>query len=82
MTANFLHLKNFSADMVFLDPIDNRNGNTTQRFSIFKHLSPDPRELVAKALEVSRSIALKLPYDVMYEEIAELFNVSLKKFGT
>jgi len=81
MNANFLQMKNLSADTVFLDPIDKRGPNPTKKFSIFKHASPNPRELVAKALETSRSIAIKFPADVIFEEIAELLHSAVGEYG-
>ena len=67
-------------DVVFLGPSDVRT-NRNQSYSIFKHAEPDLRDLLAKSLEISYSIALKLPGDTDLDELSELFNVSLEKYG-
>ena len=67
-------------DVVFLGPSDTRK-NQNESFSIFKHAEPDLRNLLAKSLEISYCIALKLPGDTDLDELAELFNVSLEKYG-
>lgn len=79
LTVDFLKLKNLMGDVVFLGPSDIRK-SSKEPYSIFEHAEPDLRDLLAKSLETSDCIALKLPGDTDYEELAELFHVSLERF--
>lgn len=66
-------------DVVFLGPSDIRKSQD-EPYSIFEHADPDLRDLLAKSLEISPCIALKLPGDTDLEELADLFHVSLERF--
>jgi len=80
LTVDFFQLKNLVGDVVFLGPSDMRK-NPNEPFSLFKHSEPDLRDLLAKSLEISFNIALKLPGDTNLEELVKLFNVSLERDG-
>ena len=67
-------------DVVFLGPSDTRK-SSNESFSIFKHAEPDLRDLLAKSLEISYCVALKLPGDTNLEDLAKLFHVSLERYG-
>jgi 23S rRNA G2445 N2-methylase RlmL len=77
LTADFLKLKNLSGDVVFLAPsVIQRDAK--EKFSLYKHLEPDLRHLLAKSLEISHCISIKLPAETDLEEMAGFFNSSLE----
>ena len=80
LNSDFMTLRNISADVVFLDPSDNRYSKADP-FSIFKNTKPDPLTLLAKSLEVSEKIVLQLPGDTEFEELPQLLHQSLEKYG-
>jgi len=78
LTSDFLKLK-LSGDVVFLSPnVVERKQN--EKFSLYKHLQPDLRMLIAKSLEISHCISIKLPADTDLEDMAEFFNSSLEYY--
>jgi len=80
LTVDFFQLKNLVGDVVFLGPSDIRK-DPNETFSLFDHSEPDLRDLLAKSLEISLNIAMKLPGDTNLEELVKLFNVSLERYG-
>ena len=81
LNSDFMTLRNISADVIFLDPSDDRRSKADP-FSIFKNIKPDPLTLLAKSLEVSEKIVLQLPGDTEIEELPQLLHQSLEKYGS
>jgi len=80
LTADFMKLRNITADIVFLGPTNTRT-KPNEPFSIFHHIKPNPLSLLAKSLGVSYKIALQLPGDTKIEELPQLFHQSLENNG-
>lgn len=53
MCDDFLKFKKIKADLVFLNPNTNDENTYTEPFSIFKHITPDIRESLEKALSMT-----------------------------
>jgi hypothetical protein len=63
MTADFFKVKQLNGDVVFLDPCVYKYTPNGKPFSIKDNLRPDLTRLLAKSLEISTCIAIKLPKD-------------------
>ena len=66
--------------MVFIAPSENTRLN--EQFSLFNDLDPNMIDVTGKALEISYSLAFKLPKNIDFEELPILFNKSFEKHET
>lgn len=79
--SDFLAIRKLTGNLVFLNPVDTRSPYSTKKCSIAKDLKPDIGAFLVKSMQISRAIALKLPTDIDFEELIELFDSSLEKYG-
>lgn len=86
LVGDFLNMKNIVADIIFLNPshmftTNPDNPEQDQDFSSIKHLKYDIASLIAKSLNISKKVALKLPGFTNLDELAETFHLALKEYG-
>ena len=73
-----MRIRNLTPDVIFLDPADIRD-SAIEPFSVFKHTKPELTQLLAKSLDMSERIGLKLPSDVDVNELPQLFHDVFEK---
>ena len=70
--ADFTSMRNLRADLVFLAPEELKLQDKAS-FSILRNLTPNLQKMIARSVNISSNICLKLPYHTQVEEIGEFF---------
>ena len=72
-------MKHLTGDAVFLD-VSSVQPLHNERFSLFKHVKPNLIEATRKALDISSSVAFRLPKETDFEELSVLFHKTFEKY--
>lgn len=62
------------ADVVYLDPPFDEDVSTTGKYCLFRHIRPPIREILKKALSISKNIVISLPASIDIADLAVLFS--------